>query len=338
MDRGGRRRPGTDTQELYRRFGAEQAAGSSPTYERLAVAVADDEPLRRRLEEVAAPARQPNLLFGAVRHLGGPVDDPRAFLAFVEREWESVSQILRTRTTQTNEAGRCAPLLPVLAAIPGPLALLEVGASAGLCLYPDRYSYVYDLSPTVRLGSGPVTLACQVRHAHVARPPLPDRLPDVVWRAGVDLNPLDPSDPDDLRWLLSLVWPEHADRRRRLLAAARLVAEEPSPVVAGDLLAALPELVARARREAPTATVVVFHSAVLAYLEPDDRDRFTGLVHELGVRWVSNEGFRVLPRVRDRLDPGMTAPVGGFLLALDGRPVAFTDPHGRWLHWLAPHR
>ena len=45
---------------------------------------------------------------------------------------------MRTRATQTNEAGRCAILLPVLAALPQPLALLDVGASAGLCLYRDQ--------------------------------------------------------------------------------------------------------------------------------------------------------------------------------------------------------
>ena len=47
------------------------------------------------------------------------------------------------RATQTNEVGRLATLYPALREIQpgaGPLlALLEVGASAGLCLYPDRY-------------------------------------------------------------------------------------------------------------------------------------------------------------------------------------------------------
>ena len=45
---------------------------------------------------------------------------------------------MMVRSTQTNEAGRCAALLPVLALLPQPLALLEVGTSAGLCLFPDR--------------------------------------------------------------------------------------------------------------------------------------------------------------------------------------------------------
>ena len=57
--------------------------------------------------------------------------------------WSEVSATMRSRSTQTNEVGRCATLLPVLGGLEGPLALLEVGASAGLCLHPDRWSYRY---------------------------------------------------------------------------------------------------------------------------------------------------------------------------------------------------
>ncbi len=47
------------------------------------------------------------------------------------------------RSTQTNEPARCATVLPVLAQLPQPLALLEVGAAAGLCLLPEYYAYDY---------------------------------------------------------------------------------------------------------------------------------------------------------------------------------------------------
>src|SRR5260370_37467954 len=54
---------------------------------------------------------------------------------------DAIAEVMLTRTTQTNEPGRCATLLPALAQIEGPLALIEVGASAGLCLLPDAYGY-----------------------------------------------------------------------------------------------------------------------------------------------------------------------------------------------------
>jgi hypothetical protein len=105
-----------------------------------------------------------------------------------------------------------AELLARLAALPQPLALLEVGTSAGLCLYPDRYAYRYG---DHRLGTGEPVLEC----AATGLTP-PERLPEVVWRAGLDLNPLDVTDPADVAWLDALIWPEHAHRRARLRAAA----------------------------------------------------------------------------------------------------------------------
>jgi hypothetical protein len=76
---------------------------------------------------------QPNLLFGVGRFLGGPVGHADAFHDYAMANWPAIEAEMRTRSTQTNEAGRCAVLLPVLAALPQPLALLEVGTSAGLC-------------------------------------------------------------------------------------------------------------------------------------------------------------------------------------------------------------
>lgn len=346
-----------DTQEEYQRFALEQALSVSPTYERLASAVAGDPVLLELLQQVSPAARQPNLLFGAVRYLGGPVQDPALFSTYVEEHWEAVVHLLRTRTTQTNEAGRCATLLPALAGLPGPLALLEVGASAGLCLHPDRYAYEFRLHParaqpsvngaadaahpeevrTERLGSGPVVLPCDVLDANTSPAPLPDDLPHVVWRAGIDLNPLDVTDADDLRWLQALIWPEHTHRQQRLLAAARAITRASPPLmVTGDLLEQLPALVVQARRSAPAATVVVFHSAVLVYLDLAARSMFADLVTELGVRWISNEGLHVFPAVAARLPPAVEVPPGAFVLSIDAMPVALTAPHGQWIRWLPP--
>jgi len=132
------------TAENYRRFARLEAAGRSPAYEALANAVAGNEMVLAFLDSLVAAKRQPNLLFAAARYLLGARPDPHSLHALVT-EWPSdLAQVMNSRRTQTNEAARCAVLLPALAALPQPLALLEVGAAAGLTLLPDMYSYDYD--------------------------------------------------------------------------------------------------------------------------------------------------------------------------------------------------
>ncbi|MEH1164574.1 DUF2332 domain-containing protein [Micromonospora sp. CPCC 205539] len=309
------------TAEVYVEFATREAHGVSPAYERLSLAVARDEELLALLGTLPPAKRQPNLLFGVVRWLGGPVDDPAAFRDYTVTRWPAIEAQLRTRATQTNEAGRCAVLLPVLAALPQPLALLEVGASAGLCLYPDRYAYRYGEH---RVGSGEPVLECA---ADGLVPPA--RVPRVVWRAGLDLNPLDVTDPADVAWLDALIWPEHAHRRARLRAAAAIAAADPPLLVRGDLVDDLPALAARAPAD---ATLVVFHTSVLYQVPAPRRDAFVRLVRELPGHWIANEAPTVLRH--DALpDPPDEALHN--VLALDGTPLAWARGHGQAMTWFA---
>jgi hypothetical protein len=226
--------------------------------------------------------------------------------------------------TQTNEPARCAVLLPVLARLPGPLALIEVGASAGLCLLPDRYGYHYDGHAS--FGPEP-RFPCRVSDTT----PVPKGAPTIVWRAGIDLNPLDVRDDDDMAWLQTLVWPDQPDRLARLRSAIAIARADPPRIVAGDLLSSLPALAAEAP---PDATLVVFHTAVLAYIaDPDARAGFARAVRALNAVWISNETPRVFPDIATK--PTHSGPSGAFLLAVDGEPAAWTDPHGAWIDWIA---
>ena len=103
-------------------------------------------------------------------------------------------------------------------------------------------------------------------------------------------------------------------------------------VVASDLVNDLAALSAQAPSE---ATLVVFHSAVLAYVSPSRRRDFAAAVGDLDAIWLSNEGTNVLAELTEQPTPPTgTAP---FVLARDGRtPLAFTDPHGTWIQWLTP--
>ena len=157
--------------------------------------------------------------------------------------------------------------------------------------------------------------------------PLPARVPDISWRAGLDLNPLDVTCEDDVRWLSCLVWPGESDRQDRLAAAIATARRDPPPVHRGDLLTDLPALAAQAPAG---ATLVIYHSAVLAYVAAPDRERFARTVLDLADAWLSNEAPGVVPGL-----PFTAFREGTFVLGRGGRTaLAFTDGHGAWLHWL----
>ena len=320
--------------DYYGKFARLEASGTSPIYTAWAEGVAADDEVIALLLELPRPKRQANLLFAAASHLGageGTYADLRAWLL---RHWNDVRELMLARSTQTNEAGRCATLLPALARIPGPLALMEVGASAGLCLYPDRYSYRFTVtgavgaefaqSTTLDPADGPsaVVLDCELTNISA-----PERLPEVAWRAGIDLNPLDITDVDQREWLTSLIWPEHEARRERLLAAASIAAADPPHLVRGDLLDTVESLLA----EVPAGTQpVVFHSAVLAYVDAEVRACFASLMRSRDdVVWISNEGAGVLPDTPAQLETLGVEADGRFVLSVDGRAVALTGPHGQ---------
>jgi hypothetical protein len=62
-------------------------------------------------------------------------------------------------------------------------------------------------------------------------------------------------------------------------------------------------------------------------------DAFARSVGDLDAVWMSNEAPGVFPDIAAQLS--MRVPRGKFLLAVDGRPAAFSDPHGATLRWVA---
>jgi hypothetical protein len=180
---------------------------------------------------------------------------------------------------QTNEMARCAALAvgftEVLRTTVLPLRLLEVGASAGLNLRWDRWRY--DSGPT-SFGAPDAPVRFEANYAA----PLPDLSSPIGWadavaeRRGCDRNPLDPTTDEGELLLRSFVWPDQADRHRRLDAALAVAREVPVAVDRADAAGWAAEQLADVR---PGTATVLYHSIVWQYLPQSTRE---GLVAAVG--------------------------------------------------------
>ncbi|MFJ4046588.1 DUF2332 family protein [Microbacterium sp. NPDC089987] len=317
--------------ERYDRFAREEARGRSEVYAEWAAGVATDDLVQAVLERLTPQQRQPPLVFAVSRLLGAPVGGYRRWREFVLAHADELVAECTRRGVQINEPLRLAALLPALSLIEGPIALLELGAAAGLCLYPDRFSFRVDgpdgilrrrLDPPE--GPSPVLLTSTVSGE------LPElRLPEVSWRAGIDLDPIDVRAPADRAWLESLIWPGEHERSERIAHAMGVVAADPPLLRAGDAIEQLETMADAAPAE---ATLVVTTPGMLVYLPRPRCAQLIDRIRALDARWITIDPPALHDAWRPAIDP---AAFRGFAVALDGRVVADADPLGRWWEWRA---
>ena len=315
--------------DRYDRFARDEAPGRSDVYAEWAAGVAGDGQVQALLERLTPQHRQPPLVFAVSRLLGAPVGRYPQWREFVLEHADEVIGECARRGVQINEPLRLAALLPALSLIDGPVALLELGAAAGLCLYPDRFSFRVNGADGIRRlrldphdGPSPVVLTSTVRGE---LPPL--RLPEVVWRAGVDLDPIDVRTPAGRTWLQSLIWPGEHDRAERIAGAMAIAAADPPLMRAGD---AVEQLDAMAAAAPAGAALVVTTPGMLVYLPRARRLELIDRIRTLDAHWITIDQ----PGLHDAWVPAIdVADFRGFAVALDGRVVADADPLGRWWEW-----
>jgi hypothetical protein len=250
-----------------------------------------------------------------------------AFLATVERHLARLRPEL-AHQVQTNEVRRAAGLLGgflVVADETGlPLRVLEIGSSAGLLLFFDRYRY--ELGP-YRWGD-PAAALC-LRSDWKGPPPPLDAPLRVASRQGCDLHPIDARDPAQLRRIQSYYWADQLDRQRLLLAAAAAL-PGPAPVErvrAGDFVAR--ELAGR--REG--VATVLFHSSMWWYVPRAEQRAIRDAVQRAGecadgrapVAWLRAE-----PPDLHCAELRLSVWPGG-----EDRLLARVAHHGQWVEWQA---
>lgn len=227
---------------------------------------------------------------------------------------------------QTNEVGRSGVLMPGLLVIAAathlPLRLFELGASAGLNLRADCYSYDFN---GLKIGpdDAPVRLTPEW-----TGPPLPTALVTVVARAGVDLAPVDLAINRDR--LLAYIWPDQPERAARLAAAITAFLADPVDIARQDAADWVEAQVALQ----PGTTTVVFHSIAFQYFSLDSQRRIAAHLVAIGasatagaplawLRFEMEPGPPALPTLRLTLWPGG-----------DDRLLARAHPHGTSIAWL----
>jgi hypothetical protein len=336
-------------------YGSQIAQNASPLYANLARAVANDPELLALVAEADESTTVANLFFAAVHYL--LLDDPTAplaafypdlvaqprpiveaypiFRAYCLEHADEIRMLVTTRRVQTNEVRRCAPLLLALQTVwerggRRPMALIEIGASAGLLLNWDRYAYAYQDekgAKTVGDLSSPVHIESVLRGENA--PPLPAALPLVAWRAGADIHPIDPTDERETRWLRALIWPEHQDRMALLDAALAVARSYPPRIIAGDAGEMLPALLAQAPAD---ATLCVCHGFTLNQMPTATREHILARVEE-------HSRQRGLYRVALEWWPSNPTPTVELFTYSDGAQrselLSRCESHGRWVEWLA---
>jgi hypothetical protein len=328
-----------------RRFG-EVEATTSPLYRRLAPLAAEREPLVRALQERRSGQPPANVLLAALHRrlaahpdaalaayfptLGGTRRPDAAleaaFDAFWPPELEAIADLVRTRRVATNEVRRCAILRLAYVAVarrlieaarPPSAHLVEIGASAGLLLSWDRLAYRYGPH---RFGpeTAPLTLASDWR-----APAPPDPLPPVTVaeRLGIDVEPVELGDPEQVAWLRALIWPEHVERAAAFDAACAVARELGVTVRTADALTFLPGGLDALPGRLPA---VVVHAFTVNQFSEAMRVQFD---QALGEAARQRPVFRV----------GLEWAPGGARLELTTYPggrttlVARADPHGGWI-------
>jgi hypothetical protein len=283
-----------------------------------------------------------------------PFDDGfyPAARAFITGRLAEVAAVCRERRYQMNEVARCAQVALGIAATAGsaaePIGLVDLGTGAGLGLQLDRYRYLVGGRPSGP-GSAALTLPCEARGP--IEPP-PAGLPPIAARAGIEASPVDLHDPSARAWLLACAPPE-ASALTRLTAAMAVARQHPARVVAGDVVAELPGVLASFP---PGRSITVVDAYLAVFLSPGQRAQLAGVLAAAGrarpVTWLSldplvplgpagRDSVQDLPLpgalIADYQQQGVFAVLGArtFDGAADsGRLLARAHPSGQWVEWL----
>ncbi len=307
---------------------------------------------------------QPQPLREYFPRLGSPQPEvdagfDREYRSFCLSHRERLLELCASHRYQMNEVGRCAHVVPALAAGADrerEIAVVDLGTGAGLALQLDRYRYAYlrggEREAVVGDPDSQVLIETELRGA--IPPPVPAHLPHVANRVGIDIEPIDIGDAAVRAWLAACI-PQEIGAVTRFASAARLASERPARVVRGDAGELLPGLL----DGIPAETLVcLLDTYVHVFFAPEELRQFRGLIDELGrgrdLDWISIDPLVPMGAAADNSVLGLPVPselvsrarhegvfgVVGRVSYRDGQKsgalLGMAHPGAAWLEWLDP--
>ncbi len=332
--------------QSFMKFAMNECRGSSELYEYLSLEIARDDELLELCTNARKGQPVPNLLFGAVHYLllkgkkhklkeyyPSVVENPKpsneaftSFKDFCSQYKDEISTILQERLVQTNEVRRCAYLYPVFSLIykktRKPLALIEIGTSAGLQLLWDMYSYSYGSDKVFGNKNSTLKITSEITGENT--PYLASTPPPVSKRMGIDLHTIDLNDEDDELWMKALIWTEHKERRLMFEHAASYIKKNPLHLVEGDGIGLLNKYVDRMPSD---STICIFHTHVANQMPLEVRELLLNTIQSIG---KEQDVFHIYNNIQDRF-----LHLDSYLDGVESKvTIAETDGHGRWFKWL----
>lgn len=331
----------------FKTFAERECKDSSRLYEFLSYKIAEDDELLELSSYAKEGQPVPNLFFGAVHYLllkrirhelrdyyPSIVEQPKPveesfhpFKQFCQQYRDLIISILRVKNVQTNEVRRCAYLYPIFSYIfektKKPLALIEIGTSAGFQLLWDKYRYTYQSGEHYGEMDSDVHIQSEIRGEKV--PNFPAKVPPVAERTGIDLHVNDVSDDEDSLWLNALIWPEHEERRNLFHRAVQSIRKYKKEIhlIEGDGVDILPQIVERIPQD---VLPCVFHTHVANQMPEETKYRLLDNIRVIG---GFRDIFHLYNNIWDR-----KLHLDFYINGIEHRKlIGETDGHGRWFTW-----
>jgi hypothetical protein len=220
---------------------------------------------------------------------------------------------------------RCAYLYPSFCYIykitQTPLALIEIGTSAGLQLLWDKYSYSYKSNKKYGNEKSALEITSEIRGDKI--PFLLDQSPPVTSRIGLDLHVNNLLDPEDYLWLKALIWPEHKVRINYFEKAALSLEKQVFELIEGDGVSLLPSIASKITKD---SSICVFHTHVANQIPHEVKIKLSEHIQNIG---EERDVFHLYNNMWD-LDLHLDYYSGGIE---HKETLAETDGHGRWFKW-----